>query len=1167
MNKTAIKNYAVAARRELIAAVCQKAYQYGIQADKALPVQEVQGGFILNGVTYSKKESDQRKQLISTISSGSTKYADGYKQVMEEVAYTWFNRLIALRYMEVKEYLPSGVRILSSINEERLEPDCIREAGRLDYIDQKVAAEFTSDEARYRYILIAQCNALADIMPRMFEKISDYTELLLPDKLYIKDGIVYNLVHGISAEDFGEQVEIIGWLYQYYISEKKGEVFAALKNNVKITKENIPAATQLFTPDWIVKYMVENSLGRLWLDKDKNESGLTNEYMNASFYGWKYYLEDAEQTPEVAERLRVLHGESTITRPEEIKFIDPCMGSGHILVYAFDMLYQIYKNQGYAERDIPNLILEKNIFGLDIDERACQLAYFALMMKARGYNRRFFRQDNVPQPQVYSPIADNDLLEYGSLIKIDTLEPKPAQSSEQLSLDDMQIAAKLNDWHFKQLIMQRYDVVVTNPPYMGNMPAEMTEYVINKYPDSRYDMYSVFIEKCIELTKKSGFVAMITQHTWMFISSFERLRTKIVQYDWMNLAHLGTRAFEEIGGEVVQTAAFVIRKAKIESYRSIGVRLVGYDNAETKEAAFLKGNDIHIFTADNFGKLPGIPFVYWLSDNYYTPFDCAKTIDWYVEKKAGIVTGNDPYFVRLWFEPKYSDISFIGLSDYSKYHIMQKGGGFRRYYGNNEYTIRLSDLYIPSKTNVSVRRGDADYYFKKAIGWSQVGNAQKSFRAISNSICGTATPTIYLKNEKLFGYILAFLNTKVAFQYLAAYNPTINLLTTDICNIPLFVIEEKIEDISDLTASCIAISRTDWDSFETSWDFKTHPLITARGNYEETQPLEVADDIVEGVVVTEWSKTSPPISQAFDAWERETDSRFITLKSNEEELNRIFITIYGLQDELTPEVEDKDVSIRRADRIREVKSLISYAVGCMFGRYSLDEDGLIYAGGNWDISRYKGYIPEDDNIIPITDADYFNDDIVVRFVEFIKTVYSEQTLGENLDFIADTLYPTGGGTSREKIRRYFLNDFYKDHLKTYQKKPIYWMFDSGKESGFKALVYLHRYDKYTVARVRTDYLHPLQRKYEAEIGRLDMLSGLLETKPNEKAAYQKQKESIRKKAAECVAYDQAIAHIANQAIELDLDDGVTVNYAKFQNIEVPQGDGRGVLIMNLLSQI
>lgn len=1132
MNKNAIQKFAIWARSELIEQVKQRAYQYAI-TDKGYGDENAT---VIFGRVLSPDEKRQRQSFVENIKRNS------FNQAVEEVAYTWFNSFVALRYMEVNDFLPTHVRVFSDAS-GGFNPEILKDVLHLDLegLDKAKVSELLNankTEELYRYLLLTQCNALNTLLPEMFEKMGAYTEMLLPNNILKPEGVIGRLVKDIPEEDFRDAVQIIGWLYQYYNTEPKQAVFDGLKKNIKITKENIPAATQLFTPDWIVRYMVENSLGRLWLESHPGSPLRAN---------WKYYLDEAEQTPEVTERLRILRSENAIKSPEDIKVIDCCMGSGHILVYAFDVLMQIYTFEGYSERDAAKLILEKNIYGLEIDRRAYQLAYFALMMKARQYSRRILTEG--VRPQVYEPTGYADGIEYGSLVHVDKLEPMPEQPKGQLTLFDDSYDVKLNAWNFKRLLEQKYDVVVTNPPYMGNMPVKMTEYVISEYPDSRYDMYSVFMERCTELANKIGFVAMITQHTWMFLSSFDRLRAKLLHYHWVNLTHLGTRAFEAIGGEVVQTVSFVFKKKPAENYKSKGVRLVDYDNAEAKEQAFVKGNNVSVFNSDNFKKLPGTPYVYWLSDKYYTPFDTAKTVESYVEKKAGVVTGNDPYFVRFWYEPCFTDVSLVRRERYSKYHIMQKGGGFRRYYGNNEYVIRLSDLYIPAKTNVSVRRGDADYYFKKAIGWSLVGNAQKSFRLVSDSVCGTATPTIYLKSDKYYEYILAFLNSKIAFEYLTAYNPTINLLITDICNIPLFVADEEIEKVRRLTVENIAIARADWDAFETSWDFKRHPLICG----ERT------------------------VAAAFGKWEREMALRFDMLKANEEELNRVFIDIYGLQDELTPEVEDKNVTLKtntafrykqkkkksnddefemqeeivEAKEIREAKFLrdticefISYVVGCMLGRYSLDADGLAYAGGDWDAGMYQTIPADKDNILPICDDEYFDDDILGRFVEFVKVVYGADTLEENLRFIADAL--GGKGTPREVIRNYFLSDFYKDHLKVYQKRPIYWLFDSGKKNGFKALIYMHRYSNDLLAKLRTDYVHEQQERYRTQLSHIGV--ALNTVTGTERARLLKQQDKLTEQLREITGFEEKVHHLADQNITIDLDNGVKKNYEIFADV-------------------
>lgn len=1179
MNKTAVKNYAVEARKKWIRAIQQQAAFYGCTEEGSLSEVELVRQLADKGVYLSADEKDARRNLKIDIDT------NGYQNTIEEVAYTWFNRLIAIRFMEVNRYLPCNIRVLSSDEKERLEPDCVREYERLDFIDQNMAVKLAaeSDEKLYRYILIEQCRALGKIMPKMFTHIASYASLLLPDRLYIKDGLVYDLTHKIEEPDFGKQVEILGWLYQYYISEKKDEVFSALKKNVKISRENIPAATQLFTPEWIVKYMVENSLGRLWLEYGRRGMAHGNDGDNLR-RKWSYYIDEAEQESEVVRQLEELRAGNQISDPTQIKIIDPCMGSGHILVYAFDVLYQIYVEQGYAERDIPDLIINHNIYGLDIDERACQLAYFALMMKARSYNRRFFRRgdsEDVPQPQVYSPQGYDEGMDYGSLVKVEELEERPVEK-EVIKLFDIPYEVKLNTWNFRRLLQQKYDVVVTNPPYMSssNANTNFLEYIQKMYPDSKIDIFAMFIEQCGDILKLGGIQAMITQHAWMFSSSYEKLREKLLHRNVINMAHLGAKAFEEISGEVVQTTAFIMRKIDIPNYDSVFVRLVDFNSEKSKDIAFHDKSNYTSAKNNDFAKIRRIPFAYWLSENVLKTFT-NKTLGTKLITREGMATADNNRFLRNWHEVSLSNIGFAitdsinALNSTMKWFPYLKGGENRKWYGNHFLVINwendgweIKNNKAPNSGRIRSHNYNGDYSFKKGLTWTSICSGQIMVRySDSGFLFDSKGAKGFCDDEQLLFYIIALLNSHVSNVYLAFFSPSYEFKVGHVSQIPFIIAREKIGIVNIHASQNINISRADWDSFETSWDFKTHPLISACSNSEEILPLLYTDDLVDSIVATKWSKTSAPIAQAFAAWERECDRRFDTLKANEEELNRIFIDIYGLQDELTPEVEDKDVTVRKADLGREIRSFISYAVGCMFGRYSLDVPGLAYAGGEWDKSKYNTYIPEDDNILPITDAEYFDDDIVVRFVDFVKVVYGKDTLAGNLEFIANALYPNANTTARESIRRYFQNDFFKDHCRIYQKRPIYWLFDSGKQNGFKALIYLHRYDKYTVARVRTEYLHPLQRKYEAEVERMSKLTILPETSARDKGAYKKQIEKISKQIAECRAYDQIIAHIAAQTIELDLDDGVKVNYEKFQGVEVPREDGRGTVKMNLLGKI
>ncbi|WP_352420857.1 BREX-1 system adenine-specific DNA-methyltransferase PglX [Proteiniborus sp.] len=1220
MNKSAIKNFAVRARNKLIEDITQKAYELGITKNEIKDIETFEGGFRVKGIenskVYKKYEIKQREKLVSNIK------IKGYEQVIEEVAYTWFNRFIALRFMEVNEYLPTGVRVLSSVEEGKTEPDIIKEALNVDLdLDKDIVyrlIDSNDTQDLYKYLLIKQCNELGKIMPMVFEEISDYTELLLPDNLLGEGSVIRDLVESIEEDDYKDQVEIIGWLYQYYISEKKDEVFADLRKNKKITKENIPAATQLFTPKWIVKYMVENSLGRLWLESHPDEE------LKAQ---WKYYLEEAEQEPEVQKKLDELKDPNL--NPESIKVLDPAMGSGHILVYAFDVLYDIYLKAGYSERDIPQLILEKNLYGLDIDDRAGQLAAFALMMKARSKNRRIFRRkvelnvcsiqesNGIPKETIDYLVSPKntalekhirkedveylieiftDAKEYGSIIDVkkidfDAIERRieEIRDGETLDLFELQykevILEKLPLLVNQGRIMsEKYDVVCTNPPYMGykGMNTKISDYIKKNFPRSKSDLFAVFMET--SYVKANGLMSMINQHSWMFLSSFENLRREIVSKKTINsMLHLGTKAFEEIGGEVVQSTAFVNRNCDIENYKSIYIRLINFNNSEKKQIKTLEAiNNIkvdyrYIIKTNDYHKIPGCPIAYWISDSLLITFS-QKSLSRYGYIGKGLDTCNQDRFERGWVEVNFQKISLNNTDNKKnnlfKWYPFSKGGGYRKWYGNywnivnwenDGYEIRN---YRNADGSLKSRPQNTDKYFINSITWSSISSSNLGARVLEKAIFGNGS-ALFLSNDHILNknYFLALLNSKVAMSYLSFFSPTLSFNAGDIAKIPVFFVSEAIRKIiEELAAANIHIAVNDWNSFETSWDFKRHPLINGEWRIESG----------------ELGKKDRTIESAFNIWNEFTEEQFAQLKANEEELNRIFINIYGLQDELTPEVEDKDITIRKADRERDIKSFISYAVGCMFGRYSLDEEGLIYAGGEFEkklriengelrINTKEGWKKSSvdvtmDNVIPIVDDDYFEDDIVNRFVEFVKITFGEKTLEENLDYIAETLGQKTGETSRQTIRRYFLKDFYNDHVKTYQKRPIYWLFDSGKQNGFKALIYMHRYDSSTVARVRTDYLHKLQKMYEAEVKRLDILieSNL---SPREKAAAMKKKDAINKQIQECLAYDQVIAHVANQKIEIDLDDGVKVNYGKFQEVEVSQGEGKKPLKADLLAKI
>lgn len=810
MNKSAIQKFAIWARTTLMEQVAQRAYQYGITKDGY----GEENAVTVNGMALSPQEQSQRRELVREIQ------AKGYDQVVEEVAYTWFNRFIALRYMEVNNYLPSHIRVFSNA-QGAFDPEILKEALHIDLpgLDQSKVAEYiekTDNEALYRYLLLTQCNALNEGLPKMFEKMGGYTELLFPNNILRPDSVLGRMVADIPEEDWTDQVQIIGWLYQYYNTELKAETFDLLKKNVKVTKERIPSATQLFTPDWIVRYMVENSLGRLWLE------GHPNPALRES---WKYYLDEAEQEPEVEAQLVVLRAQRQTLRPEDITLIDPCMGSGHILVYAFDVLMQIYESEGWSQRDAAASIVQKNLYGLDIDRRAAQLAYFAVMMKARQYDRRFLTRGI--QPNLYHPGAYAEGQEFGSLLIVDELEAQPEQPDE-ITLFDGSYADKLNTWNFRSLLARQYDVVVTNPPYMAvsNGDAALNKYIKDNYPDSKGDLFAAFIERCGRFARQNGYQAMITQHSWMFLSSFEKLRTKLLRSaDIVNMAHLGARAFEEIGGEVVQTTTFVLRRAYTKGYQGTYCRLVEPTTQQGKEDMFLAGENRYTAEQADFSKIPGSPIAYWTNKLFIQIFKNQKLSNSGFSFQ-GIITGDVNYFLRLWHEIELGKITFNEkdpdkLSKENTYYPYIKGGGYRKWYGNLDYILKWENNGVEL---VRSRTENREYFFRPGITWSLITSSDLSFRWFPEGFMCDVSGSSYFPHrldETL--YILALLNCPVAEAIFKAINPTINLNIKDIMLMPLII--EQIDEVVSIASDCINNSRKDWNSYETSWDFKRHPLV------------------------------------------------------------------------------------------------------------------------------------------------------------------------------------------------------------------------------------------------------------------------------------------------------------------------------------------------------
>jgi len=1138
--------------------------EYGITEDKI----EDANADSVGGKVLTVDEKKQRQALIAEIND------KGYKQVMEEVAYTWFNRFSALRFMEVNGYLPSHVRVFTD-EENNFKPQIITEAIHLDLdgLDMERVYELKDAEKTeelYKYLLIVQCNALNKILPGMFQKIADYTELLLPDNLLREGSVIQQMIELIPEDDWKDAVQIIGWLYEAYNTEKNELVYDGNMSKSRISKDLLPAATTIFTPDWSVRYMVENSLGRLWLEghPDVKEQLLPTEEEQSAFVAgnrtpedtkWHYYLEEAEQEPEVQVQLSEIRKEYAALTPDQLKVIDPCSGSGHILVYMFDVLMKIYESYGYTTREAVASIVENNLYGLDIDDRAAQLAYFAVMMKARQYDRRFFNRGI--QPHVYAIVESNyvdkfamdyfcnrdmkltaamdtiiselhDAKEYGSILTVtpqdwSALYDRFAEITEDINMfRETALRELLPLVQVAEALSQKYDAVVTNPPYLGNARFSplLDKYVKDNYADVKTDLSMVMFKKMLSKNiKKDGFIAFITTSSWMFLSSFEKLRTFMFEYSSIeSIVDFGTELFEgKVGHNPI--VAWVNRKSHI-AHGITGIRLVDYcySRRNEKEKEFFNEKNHHYSDQTNFSKIPGSPVAYWVSERTIDSFQKGILAD-IADTKQGFATGNNNHFLKFWQEVAWNTVGLncdsreTAKESLKKWFPTNKGGSYRRWYGNNIYLANWeNDGQEMRAFSGSVIR-NPQYYFKQGITWSSLSSGGLSMRfSPKGFIFESKGSMCYFKNDCNLFYILALMNTKVVDSMLKILAPTLDYHEGPMSKVPVVIDLEQKDLIDERAKECIDICKLDWDSFETSWDFKHHPLL----------------------------RKVPTIAEAFDQWQAECDSRFNQLKANEEELNLIFIDIYGLQEELTPEVEDKDVTVRKADLSRDIRSFISYAVGCMFGRYSLDVDGLAYAGGEWDTSRYASFAVDKDNIIPICDDEYFEDDIVGLFVEFVKNVYGANTLDENLKFIADAL--GGKGQPKDVIRNYFLNDFYSDHCKVYQKRPIYWLFDSGKKNGFKALIYMHRYQPDTIARIRTDYVHEQQARYRTAIA--DLEQRIANASTGERVKLNKKLTTLQAQGTEIRTYEEKIHHLADQMISINLDDGVKKNYAIFQDV-------------------
>ena len=1210
MDKNILKKFAIESRQDLMEKIKNKINTFYV--DEEFKNEQKGELYILSNEKHSlsltHEEYQKRELLIKRIKELSL------EQVIEEAAYTWFNRIIAIRYMEINDYLPLtkdnqslGIRVLSS-KDNTPDPEILKFTNLInpdldiDFKKEKYV-ELKDDNEKFKYVLLLVCKKLGRVIPQVFDGVTDYIDILIPDNLLNDTGFVTKVINQVSEDNF-KQVEIIGWLYQYYNQTEKDRVISAKK---AYKKNEIPYATQLFTPDWIVKYMVENSLGRYWVEHNgdgalypsDNLYPSNNLYTSSSIIdNWKYFIK--ENIENKKEKLN----------PTEITFIDPCCGSGHILVYAFEVFYQIYLQAGYNKKDIPELILKNNLYGLDIDDRAGQLSILSVLLKAREYDKQIFNKDIVRNINVMSiqesnfisqSIIDNIsnenskkqaqyLIEYfknakeiGSLL---ILEDKDYSELEKNIYDDTTIFGfelrekLLPIIKIARILSRKYDIVVTNPPYMNSslMSVNLKIYIEKKYNNVKNDMFSSFIQKNINLCLDKGYLGFMTPYVWMFIAVYQKTRKYLIEQGSISsLIQFEYSAFEEA---TVPICSFTYNKNKDKN--GVYVKLFDFKGGmNIQEKKYLEiinsknTNFMYIKKMRLFQDIPYNEMIFWISDKSIKNFK-NNEIDKFINPRIGLVTGDTNKFLRLWFEVNNGKIGFhyANENDFyerkKKWVPYQKGGSYRKWYGNNEYVLNwenkgydlMNNNFEKSTGRIKSHNYNGNYAFKKAITWTKISSSNYAFRFVEDGfLFDDAGPICSCKSESEY-IILSLFNSKVGTFYLSILNPTLNLTPGNLLTMPFLEDDIKLKKdiIANISESNIKISKKDWDSFETSWDFKGHPLIkNMTGQYIRNLN----------------EKPNVYLFSVFDDWKHKTEIRFNKLKENEEKLNEIFIDIYGLKDELTPEVEDKDITIRKADMEREIKSLISYAVGCMFGRYSLDKEGLIYAGGDFDeiykkckktdggwagvsLSNYKvlndngqeidlSFEVDNDNIIPITDEAYFSDDIVERFKTFINVVYGEKTLNENLDFIAEALGKKGTETSEDTIRRYFVNDFFNDHVKTYQKRPIYWLFDSGKKNGFKALVYMHRYNENLIPKVRLDYLHRMQTTYENLLTDVnDKLTS--ELSMTDKKEAQKRQADLNAKLQEIREYDEKIAHIANQRISIDLDDGVKVNYDKFKDI-------------------
>lgn len=1163
INKNQLKVYAAKARTDFTNAVVARAAKFGVFADRIVPAREQGDLLIIDSITYKKADIGVAyAKLIEKVRKV------GFEDTMNEAAYTWFNRFVALRYMELNNLLPHGYKV---IGDDR--PEILLNANHLTMpglnktkvTDMLLAG--TQDEELYEYILLTQLAELNKSLPFLFEKMDAATTLLMPDNLLASDSVRTNLL-ALEIDNFKE-IEVVGWLYQFYISEQKDKL---MERGTAYAKEEIPAVTQLFTPNWIVKYMVQNSLGAKWLET----------YPHSTLKGkMEYYIEPAEQTPKVQAELNALKEDRI--NPEEIKILDPACGSGHILVEAYDLLKEIYLERGYNRRDIPELIITKNLYGLDIDLRAVQLASFAVAMKALKDNPRLINaeikpnimaidetnalnkldlvQKLLPPEKVKEREALMALLDnfengktYGSLIKIAPVV------CEKLPLLKTLVNEALLSGHIfassaaeevlpfvkmAEILSQKYDCVIANPPYMGSKGQNSTlkAFAATNFPNSKADLFAMFIEHGFSLIKENGFSAMVTMQSWMFLSSFEKMREDLLKkYTLETMAHLGARAFREISGEVVQTTSFVFRNMSIPTYQGSYLRLIDGDDIEKESKLKNKENLYNHISQQDFSKIPGTPIAYWVSEKVKKCFSIGTPIGALAAPRKGNTTTDNNRFLRLWTEVSQKNVAIgycsskeVDLAN-KKWVPYNKGGGFRKWFGFNEYLVNWKNSGEEIKSIPHSVVANEQYFFQDGLTWSTITSSHFSVRSFGKGYVFDNGGCCVFGNAHILNDLLLYMNSSVFTKMFSEINPTLNFQSGDVAKVPFIEISPN-----TVGQSIIKITKTDWDSFETSWDFERLPILS------DTLKKET-------------------LAKSYQAWRAQNAADIAETLAMEEENNRLFIEAYGLQDEITPEVPIEQITLTVNPRYRyknteasdeelesrfkadSMKELISYAIGCYMGRYSLDKTGLVYANEKnigFDATQYQTIPADGDGIIPLTDTCWFpEEDMVNRLVDFVKTVWGQETLAENLDFIASGLDRKSTETAVEAIRRYLTKDFYKNHLQMYKNRPIYWLFSSGKEKAFECLVYMHRMNEQTLAHIRMQFVVPLISKMNGALENMDKDIAAADSSAKQRQL-NKEKEKLVKQYAELNKFDDALNHAINERITMDLDDGVKVNYAKF----------------------